>query len=88
MKSKFAKTAVAVLALATAASAGYAVAQAHQPHMQKALGDLQDARNELNLATRDKAGHRARAVQLIDETIGEVRAGMAAGEQYDARHHP
>jgi hypothetical protein len=83
---KFSKGAVGVLALAAAASAGYAVGQVHQPHMEKALADLQDARKELNLATRDKAGHRARAVQLVDETIGEVRAGMAAGEQYDARH--
>ena len=86
MMMKFAMGAAGVLALAAVASAGYAVGQVHQPHMEKALGDLQDARNELNLATRDKAGHRARAVQLVDETIGEVRAGMAAGEQYDARH--
>ena len=75
MKLKFAKAAAGVLAVAVAASAGYAVGQVHQPHMHKALADLQDARGELNMATRDKGGHRGRAVQLVDETIGEVRAG-------------
>ena len=86
MKLKFAKTAAGVLAIAAAAWSGYAVGEVHQPHMQKALGDLQDARKELDLATRDKGGHRGQAVQLVDQSIGEVRAAMAAGDEYSARH--
>jgi hypothetical protein len=86
MKLNLAKAAAGVLAIAVAGSAGYAVGQVHQPHMQKALSDLQDARKELDQASRDKGGHRGRAVQLVDETIGEVHAGMAAGEEYSARH--
>jgi hypothetical protein len=78
--------AATLIALSSAAWAGAAAAQIDQPHMQKALADLQAARAELNAAARDKAGHRGRAVQLVDQTIGDVRAGIAAGDQYRARH--
>ncbi len=86
MKVDFRWTAAALVAMAAAGSAGYASGQVDQPHMQNALGALQNARHELDLAARDKAGHRGRAVQLVDEAIGEVRAGIAAGDQYRARH--
>jgi hypothetical protein len=76
----------ALIAIAAMAYASGAGAQVPQPHMQKALADLQSARSELNAAAHDKGGHRGRAVQLVDEAIGEVRAGMAAGRQYEARH--
>lgn len=69
--------------------AGFAVsasAQVDQPHMQKALADLQAARAELNEAEHDKQGHRGRAIQIVDQAIGEVRAGIAAGDQARARH--
>ena len=47
-----------------------------QPHMKAAVDELQAARNELNAANSDKGGHRVRAVELIDEAISEVRAGI------------
>ena len=56
---------------------GYALGQ--QPHMDAALGLLQNARVELARAEPNKGGHRERALAFIDQAIGEVRAGMAFG---------
>jgi hypothetical protein len=39
--------------------------------------ELQSARGELAAATPNKGGHRERAMGLIDQAIGEVRAGIA-----------
>ena len=47
-----------------------------QPHMQAALDELRSARQELETAVSDKGGHRARAIELVDEAIGEVKAGI------------
>lgn len=47
-----------------------------QPHMQAALDELRAARGELETAVSDKGGHRARAIELCDEAIGEVKAGI------------
>jgi hypothetical protein len=70
-------------AVAVAASLGVAaIAQGNQPHMTRAIEDLQAARAELNAAERDKGGHRTTAVGLIDQAIGEVRAGMAVANGY------
>lgn len=57
--------------------AGYAYAA--QPHMQAAMGYLQNAKSELQLAEANKGGHRVSAIRLVNEAIGEVQAGMAAG---------
>ena len=80
------KAVAVALGLALMGSAASATAQVDQPHMQKALADLQAARAELNAAAHDKQGHRGRAIQIVDQAIGEVRAGIAAGDQYQARH--
>jgi hypothetical protein len=60
-------------------SIGYAIGA--QPHMEAAIGFLQSARAELAAATPNKGGHRARALALVDQAIGEVREGIrfAAG---------
>jgi hypothetical protein len=47
-----------------------------QPHMEAALDNLTSARAELESANTDKGGHRGRAIELVDEAIGEVRAGI------------
>jgi hypothetical protein len=86
MKAKFKTAGAMLIAIAAAGYAGYAAALVDQPHMHSALGDLQNARNELNAAAHDKGGHRSRAAQLVDEAIGEVHAGIAAGDQYKAQH--
>jgi len=47
-----------------------------QPHMEAALDNLRSARAELESANTDKGGHRGRAIELVDEAIGEVRSGI------------
>jgi hypothetical protein len=73
--------ALAALAVAAAASPAFAL---NQPHMQAAVDALNKAHAELTVATRDKAGHRARALQLVDQALNEARMGMAAGEAHEA----
>jgi hypothetical protein len=75
-----------LLPAAAIAAAGAVVAIAaqpaqasSQPHMDAALGLLQQARAELQQALHNKGGHRVRAINLIDQTIREVNAGIAAG---------
>ena len=53
-----------------------------QPEMAVALQNLREAQRNLQLATRDKGGHRANAVRIIGQAIAEVEAGI----QYDDRH--
>jgi hypothetical protein len=60
-----------------AASIGIGYAIGAQPHMAETITILQSARAELAQATPNKGGHRERALGLIDQAIGEVRAGMA-----------
>jgi len=49
---------------------------ARQTHMQNALDALRTARNELNLASPGKGGHRAKALDLVNQAIGEVKLGI------------
>ena len=53
-----------------------------QGHMVNALNDLQAANNELSQASHDKGGHRVNAIQLINQAINEVNAGIAVGESH------
>ncbi len=50
-----------------------------QPHMQAALNALENARDNLNRATADKGGHRAKAIDYVKDAISEVRKGIDAG---------
>ncbi|MDR3473815.1 MAG: hypothetical protein P4M09_19335 [Devosia sp.] len=70
---------IAGAAVAVGAAAMATPAEAAQPFMRNALNDLQAARNALDHALADKAGHRLKAIALIDQAIGEVKAGMMAG---------
>lgn len=70
--------AVVTIGLASFAG-GCVVAAPPQPHMYNALGALQNARSELQVAEADKGGHRVTAIRLINEAINEVQAGIAAG---------
>lgn len=73
------KIAVLGLSLAMAFSAGIVVGA--QPHMQNALVSLQGAKNQLQQAANNKGGHRVRAIELVDQAMLEVQAGInfAAG---------
>ena len=50
-----------------------------QPHMTAALAALESAKNNLDHATNDKGGHRARAIDIIKDAIDEVKKGIEAG---------
>ena len=52
-------------------------AAAVEPNMQQALNDLMDAHTALEHAVPNKAGHRERAMRLVEQAINEVRAGIA-----------
>lgn len=49
-----------------------------QPHMTAALAALESAQNNLERATGDKGGHRARAIGLVKDAISEVKKGIGA----------
>lgn len=51
---------------------------ADQPNMQAALDHLRNARENLNKATADKGGHRAKAISLVNQAIDEVQKGIEA----------
>ena len=50
-----------------------------QPHMQSALNSLESAKDDLNRATADKGGHRAKALDYVKDAISEVKKGIDAG---------
>ncbi|MGR4065119.1 MAG: hypothetical protein ACLQPV_06690 [Vulcanimicrobiaceae bacterium] len=66
-----------ILAGALMGGAVTGIAMANQPHMQNALSDLNAARNQLNIAVPDKGGHRDNALNLVNQAIGQVQAGIA-----------
>jgi len=53
-------------------------AWAYQTHMHNALNALYSAKNQLNMAMSDKAGHRVKAINLVNQAISETQAGIAA----------
>ena len=55
------------------------MAEGQQPHMQKALTALNNALTALNNAEADKAGHREKAIGLVNQAIAQVNAGIKAG---------
>jgi hypothetical protein len=79
------KTMSLLLAVAMTVGTGVVTLSAHadkQPKMKAALAQMQKARETLKNAEADKGGHRVKAVQLLDEAIKEVEAGIA----YDNQH--
>jgi len=71
------KASVLIGTLAAGMAIGAALAA--QPHMSAALDALRSARQELVAATPNKGGHRERAIQLVNQAIGETQKGMDAG---------
>jgi hypothetical protein len=80
MRRAFASTLAAALVFAAGLVLGGAiVARADQPHMERALSQLQAALGELQEAAHDKGGHRAKAVDLVKNAIEQVQLGIDAG---------
>ena len=72
-------TTVAIAATLTIAPFAYAE---KQPHMEHALKALENAKIQLEKAEHDKGGHRVKAIDLINQAISEVKAGI----EYDNTH--
>lgn len=53
-----------------------------QPEMDAAIQHLREAQQSLESASSDKGGHRVSALQLINQALAEVEAGI----QYDNDH--
>ena len=66
------------MALSIGAFVGRATAE--QTHMENALSYLESARSELQVAERNKGGHRVEALRLTNEAIDEVREGIRYAE--------
>jgi hypothetical protein len=75
MTTSFARKTLLGAAIAASMGIGYAIGA--QPHMAESITLLQSARAELAAATPNKGGHREKGLALIDQAIGEVRAGIA-----------
>lgn len=73
------RTVALALVCATVLLAGFLVgrATAAQPHMQAALDHLRAAKTELKVAEENKGGHRVKALNLVNQAITEVEAGIA-----------
>lgn len=50
---------------------------ANQPFMQSALKSLLAAKTSLQKGATNKGGHRLNAIDLVNQAIVEVQAGMA-----------
>lgn len=78
---KIIKTRTTVLIASLTLAAGFALGTLNaenQPNMVAALSHLNNAAASLKKATADKGGHRVKAIQLTNEAIAEVKAGIAA----------
>ena len=76
-----ARISLAFLALLVLAVAGLAAGD--QPFMRAARADLMTAKSELQKAIPDKGGHRVKAIQLTNQAIAQVNAGMAFDRQHN-----
>lgn len=79
---RYLATSVVTVALTLASVAGYhALADEPQPHMHAALHHLQEAKKELDMAAHEKGGHRGKALELTQNAIEEVKAGIQFAEE-------
>jgi len=76
-RDRFVK-AIVILAVAAGAFAA-GLTYAAQPHMEAALNALLTAQSELKVGEHNKGGHRAKALDLVNRAIEQVRLGIAAG---------
>jgi hypothetical protein len=53
-----------------------------QPNMEAAMQHLREAQDNLQHASSDKGGHRVRALEIVNQAMQEVEAGI----RYDERH--
>jgi uncharacterized protein YlxW (UPF0749 family) len=51
------------------------------PHIQAAIHELQEAKNELQHADHDFGGHRVEAIEAVDNALKQLRQAL----QYDKK---
>jgi outer membrane lipoprotein-sorting protein len=73
------KRSICLLALFALAAAPSSYAE--QGNMQAALASLKDAQASLLKVSNDKGGHTQNALQLVQQAIAEVKAGMQYQKQ-------
>jgi hypothetical protein len=86
MKQRVVQFAMTAVMLAMMAMPKLVVAE-DQPHMRAALQALEEAKKHLQEAEHDKGGHRAKALQLTDQAIAQVKQGMRFDEKHEGRDH-
>jgi hypothetical protein len=77
--------ALAVFFAVAGGFAGRALAEP-QPKMEEALRLLREAKGHLEQATHDKGGHRAKAIEHVNEAIREVEEGIRFDDRHDEHH--
>jgi len=75
--SRFVSSQKLLIGVAIVSSLGIGYALGAQPHMDAALALMQNARAELEKSEPNKGGHREKAMALVDQAIGETRAGIS-----------
>ena len=80
-RRSFVRLAAAGATAAAAIAATTSSAQAYQGNMERALSALYDALGSLREATPDKGGHRGVAMNLVQQAIHEVQAGIEYADE-------
>jgi hypothetical protein len=62
---------------------GHWDAARRQPNMEAAMQHLRAAQDSLQDASSDKGGHRARALELIQQAIQETQEGIEYANNHD-----
>lgn len=75
-RRNFIRLAAMGAAAASTVAIATTTAEAYQGNMERALSALYEALASLREATPNKGGHKATAVQLIEQAIAEVNAGI------------
>ncbi len=72
----FAATAATGMVAAGVVGASATSASAYQGNMERAISALYQALGSLKESTPNKGGHRERAMNLVQQAIGETQAGI------------
>jgi hypothetical protein len=71
---------VAAVPAAPAAPAAAAAMPERHPHIDEALEHMQAAKHELEIAAHDFKGHRVKALEHLNQAIGEAETCLKVGD--------
>jgi len=81
-RREFIRLAAAGAAAVSAVAVSTTSADAYQGNMERALSSLYDALASLREASSNKGGHRVTAMNLIQQAIAEVNAGIEFADEH------